>query len=119
MKPYFYSEFLSNYVKVFFTDKNFPLDKTFLEELFIYIFNNPQSSINHYGEFLESTVHINIVVQYLKNYFYAEKNDTEKYAFLLEYEKLYNIKSISGNLLNEKIFAFRLVKHFYETYTLN
>lgn len=119
MKPYYYSEFLSTYVKVFFTDKNYPLDKTFLEELFFYIQNNPDSCVNHYGEFLESTVHMNVIVQYLKSFFYVERNDIEKYAFLEEFEKVKNIKALSGNLLSEKIYAFRLMKHFYETHTLN
>jgi hypothetical protein len=119
MKPYYYSDFLSTYVKVFFTDKNYPLDKTFLEELFIYIKLNSESCFNHYGEFLESTIHINVIVQYLKSYFYSEKNEIDKYAFLVEYENSKNFKNLSANLLDEKVYAFRLMKHFYETFTLN
>jgi len=30
-----------------------------------------------------------------------------------------NLKKLSANLLSEKQYAFRLMKHFYETYTLN
>ena len=119
MKPYYYSDFLSNYVKVFFTDKNFPLDKTFLDELFYYIQNNQDSCVNHYGEFLESTIHINVVVQYLKSYFYEDKNDYDKYVYLKEFEQAKNLKNISGNLLSEKQYVFRLMKYYYETYTLN
>lgn len=119
MKPYYYSDFLSNYVKVFFTDKNFPLDKTFLDELFFYIQNNQDSCVNHYGEFLESTIHMNIVVQYLIDYFSEEKNDLDKYVYLNEFAKSKDLKKLSANLLSEKQYAFRLMKHFYETHTLN
>lgn len=119
MRPYFYSDFLSTYVKVFFTDKKYPLDKQFLDELFHFIQINPDGCINSCGEFLESTIHANVVIEYLMHYFYVEKNDTEKYAFLYEYAKTKNIRFISGNLLEDKFYAFRMMRNLYETYTLN
>ena len=119
MRPYFYSDFLSTYVKVFFTDKKFPLDKQFLEELYDFIQLNPNGCINSCGEFLESTIHANIVIEYLMYYFYTEKGDQDKYIYLYEFAKNKNVRFISGNLLKDHFYAFRMMRNLYETHTLN
>jgi hypothetical protein len=62
---------------------------------------------------------MNIVVQYLIAYFSEEKNDLDKYVYLNEFAKSKDLKKLSANLLSEKQYAFRLMKHFYETHTLN
>ena len=61
----------------------------------------------------------NIVLEYLMHYFYVEKNDVDKYAYLYEYAKNKNIRFISGNLLKDKFYAFRMMRNLYESYTLN
>ena len=119
MRPYYYSDFLSNYVKVFFTDKNYPLDLSFIDELYHYIAVNKDQCINKYGEFLESTIHSKIVIDYLLNYYSYQNIDVKKYAFL--YELLNNIKTNyqASNLLEDNSFAFRMFRSLYETHTMN
>lgn len=119
MRPYYYSDFLSNYVKVFFTDKNYPLDLSFLDELYHYIALNKDTCINKYGEFLESTVHSKIVLDYLLNYYAYQSRDVKKYTFLSDFLQHINAVNHSANLLEDNTFAFRMFRTLYETHAMN
>ncbi len=118
MRPYFYSDFLSTYVKSIFSDRNVPVNEQFLEELYAYIFANKDTCVNKYGEFLESTIHASIVFNYLKNYF-IQDIDNEKYTFLVRLASEKQLKSLTANLLYGGDFTNRIQKALYETYALN
>ena len=119
MRPYYYSDFLSTYVKSMFSDRNVPVNEQFLEELYAYIVAHKDSCINKYGEFLESTIHASIVFNYLKHYFIQDKLDNEKYTFLVRLASEKQLKSLSANLLYGGDFTNRIQKALYETYALN
>jgi hypothetical protein len=119
MRPYYYSDFLSNYVKVFFTDKNYPLELSFLDELYHFIALNKEQCINKYGEFLESTIHSKVVLDYLLNYYTFQKNDVKKYQFLYEFMKTIQSENHVDNLLADNSFAFRMFRSLYETHAMN
>lgn len=119
MRPYFYSDFLSTYVKSMFSDKNVPVNEQFLDELYAYIVVNKDTCVNKYGEFLESTIHASIVFNYLKQYFIQDKLDNEKYTFLVRLESEKQLKSLQANLLHGGIFSSRIHKALYETHALN
>jgi hypothetical protein len=119
MKPYFYSEFLSNYVKHLFTDRRSNDSDEFIDELFHYIKMNPDSCINKYGEFLESTIHATIVFNFLIHFFNEISLEHEKADYLLKLSDKLNLSKRNVNLLKDTYFGFRIMKNLYETHNLN
>jgi hypothetical protein len=119
MKPYYYSDFLSNYVKNYFTEENNSCDEQFIDELYHYIYHNPTTCIDKYGEFLHSTVHSSIVLNHLLDYYSNVNYDVFKVNYLKEYIQTNKIQDLNGNLLEEKLFVHRIMKSLYETHTLN
>jgi hypothetical protein len=119
MKPYYYSDFLSSYVKNYFTEENNTCDEQFIDELYHYIYHNPSTCIDKYGEFLHSTIHSSIVLNHLLDYYSNVSYDSFKAYYLQEFIQTNKIKELKGNLLGEKMFVHRIMKNLYETHTLN